>query len=425
MGPRWGMSPDDPCAREPAGGERWRSRRLDRYCDERREIGGSSIVDMPPGFAPMLGLDGIFVAGGAPSAAWAPSIARPPEASPPSFKGADAERPPPPPAPQPAQKSARAESPAPAAPKPAAKSAQPESGPSSSALPELAAKGARIAGLPPAPQQPAKNATGPETPASAPAAPVPATKPAEAKPAAKPAMTPPPPSPAPAADPGGPVIPRIINRPSAKPDEASPQPAAKLAAAPPVPPKEALVQDSPVEKASTRRGEDTPLTLMSVIRSPATGAAILVGALTVVLLAAFALTRRRERAQQAAAPSRDIATVSLGGGTLLPGVPDKTHQQVWSQAERHPPQPVPAEKPAMPANWGDRIPATREEALQVLGMGVTPDANLNAIKKIVDGLRASWHPDHASGGADRQMRELRMKQINAAWDIIAGKRTAV
>jgi hypothetical protein len=238
-------------------------------------------------------------------------------------------------------------------------------------------------------------------------------------------MTPPPPSPAPAADPGGPVIPRIINRPSAKPDEASPQPAAKLAAAPPVPPKEALVQDIPVEKASARRGEDTPLTLMSVIRSPATGAAILVGALTVLLLAAFALTRRRERAQQAAAPSRDIATVSLGGRTLLPDVPDKTDQQVWSQAERHPPQPPPAEKPAMPSNWGDRIPATREEALQVLGMGVTPDANVAAIKKIVDGLRASWHPDHASGGADRQMRELRMKQINAAWDIIAGKRTAV
>jgi hypothetical protein len=193
-----------------------------------------------------------------------------------------------------------------------------------------------------------------------------------------------------------------------------------------VPPKEALVQDIPVKKAVARKDENAPLTLMSVIRSPATGAAILVGALTVLLLAAFALTRRRERAQQAAAPSRDIATVSLGGGgTLLPGVPAETNREVWSQAGRHPPQPAPSEKPAMPANWGDRIPATREEALQVLGMGVTPDANVAAIKKIVDGLRASWHPDHASGGADRQMRELRMKQINAAWDIIAGKRTAV
>jgi hypothetical protein len=164
---------------------------------------------------------------------------------------------------------------------------------------------------------------------------------------------------------------------------------------------------------------------MSVVRSPATATAILVGAIAVLLLAAFALTRRRERAQLAAAPLRDIATVSLGGGASLPSIPAEANRQVWSQAERYPSQPSPAEKPAMPANWGDRIPATREEALQVLGMGVTPDANVAAIKKIVDGLRASWHPDHASGRADRQMRELRMKQINAAWDIIAGKRAAV
>jgi curved DNA-binding protein CbpA len=79
----------------------------------------------------------------------------------------------------------------------------------------------------------------------------------------------------------------------------------------------------------------------------------------------------------------------------------------------------------MPSNWGDRIPHTREEALQVLGVAVAPDANLAAIKKIVDGLRASWHPDLASGGPDRRLRELRMKQINAAWEIIAGKRATV
>jgi hypothetical protein len=306
------------------------------------------------------------------------------------------------------------------------KSARPESGPPSSALPELAAKGARIAGLPPAPQPAAKSTASREAAAaSAPAAPVAARKPAEAKAAAEPAMTPPPPSPAPAADPGGPVIPRIINRPAAKPDEVSPRPSAKLAAARPAPSKEALVQDSPVEKVVARKDEDAPLTLMSVVRSPATGAAIVAGALAVLLLAAFALTRRRERAQLAAAPSRDIATVSLdGGGASLP-TPAEANQQVWSQGARHSSQPAPPEKPAMPSNWGDRIPATREEAMQVLGMGVTPDASLNAIKKIVDGLRASWHPDHASGGADRQLREVRMKQINAAWEIIAGKRAEV
>jgi hypothetical protein len=421
MGPAWSMGSDERCFMPYDSDDddrRWRFRRLERDClDREPREAASSVVDLPPGFAPMLGLDAIFVAGGASSTDWGSSTAPPHEANPPSSRRADTENAAPPASsPQPAQKSARGESPAPAAPDPAAKGARPESGPPSSALPELAAKGARIAGLPPPPQQAAQSA------ASAPAAPATPTKPTGPKQAeAKPET--PPPSPAPAAVPGGPVIPRIINRPAARPDEASPQPAAKLAAAPPVPPKETVVPAGPVEKAVATRSEETPLNLMSVVRSPATGAAIVGGALAVLLLAAFALTRRRERAQLASAPARDIATVSLdGGGAALPGTPEEPSRQVWSQAGRHPSQPAPAQKPAMPSNWGDRIPATREEALQVLGMGVTPDANVAAIKKIVDGLRASWHPDHASGGADRQLRELRMKQINAAWEIIAGKR---
>jgi DnaJ-class molecular chaperone len=55
-------------------------------------------------------------------------------------------------------------------------------------------------------------------------------------------------------------------------------------------------------------------------------------------------------------------------------------------------------------------------------MGVTADAAEAAIKRIVDGLRLSWHPDHAKDAEDRRIRELRMKQINAAWEIIHGKR---
>lgn len=73
---------------------------------------------------------------------------------------------------------------------------------------------------------------------------------------------------------------------------------------------------------------------------------------------------------------------------------------------------------------GDEIPQTREQALQVLGMGVTPDVHDAAIKKIVDGLRQSWHPDHAQSLEERQLRELRMKQINAAWEIICGTLTS-
>jgi curved DNA-binding protein CbpA len=75
-----------------------------------------------------------------------------------------------------------------------------------------------------------------------------------------------------------------------------------------------------------------------------------------------------------------------------------------------------------PSHWGDAIPRSREDALQVLGIGVTPDASETALKKIVDGLRLSWHPDYAKDADDLRLRELRLKQINAAWEIIAGKR---
>jgi hypothetical protein len=34
----------------------------------------------------------------------------------------------------------------------------------------------------------------------------------------------------------------------------------------------------------------------------------------------------------------------------------------------------------------------------------------------------SWHPDHAKDDGDRQLREHRLKQINAAWEILNGSR---
>jgi len=77
--------------------------------------------------------------------------------------------------------------------------------------------------------------------------------------------------------------------------------------------------------------------------------------------------------------------------------------------------------PAVAPAWSEEIPRTRSDALRVLGMGVTADANLSAIKKIVDGLRQTWHPDLARDPAEREARERRMKQINVAWDILAPK----
>jgi hypothetical protein len=62
------------------------------------------------------------------------------------------------------------------------------------------------------------------------------------------------------------------------------------------------------------------------------------------------------------------------------------------------------------------MPGTAEEAFEVLG--VNPQASQPVVKKIVDGLRQSWHPDHARDEDDRQRREERMKQINIAWELI-------
>ncbi len=67
-------------------------------------------------------------------------------------------------------------------------------------------------------------------------------------------------------------------------------------------------------------------------------------------------------------------------------------------------------------------PASVFEAYRVLGLN--PEAPHAAVKKVVDALRMSWHPDHARDEADRLYRERRIKQINAAWDLLKGGRAA-
>ena len=69
-----------------------------------------------------------------------------------------------------------------------------------------------------------------------------------------------------------------------------------------------------------------------------------------------------------------------------------------------------------------RIPATRAEAYDLLGLN--PDVADGTLKKVADGLRMSWHPDHARDATDRAAREARTKQINVAWDLISGRRQA-
>jgi hypothetical protein len=68
----------------------------------------------------------------------------------------------------------------------------------------------------------------------------------------------------------------------------------------------------------------------------------------------------------------------------------------------------------------DWLPRTTLEALDVLG--VDPDISRDKMKTTVTRLRRALHPDHAIDEEDRLLRERRLKQINVAWDIVAGKR---
>ncbi len=68
------------------------------------------------------------------------------------------------------------------------------------------------------------------------------------------------------------------------------------------------------------------------------------------------------------------------------------------------------------------LPRTVSEAYDVLG--VNADVREEVLKKIVDALRMSWHPDHARDDEDRRVREDRIRQINIAWELVNAKRDA-
>ena len=48
--------------------------------------------------------------------------------------------------------------------------------------------------------------------------------------------------------------------------------------------------------------------------------------------------------------------------------------------------------------------------------------NFGGVKMVVLGFRLRGHPYPQKILRDRELRELRMKQINAAWEIISGRR---
>jgi len=131
-------------------------------------------------------------------------------------------------------------------------------------------------------------------------------------------------------------------------------------------------------------------------------------ALVLSSLTAFGFWRwKRGRVRATLPADRDIANISLDGRTPAPAL----------ALDRAPPAAAPDAGPD-----GFPVPSTYAEALETLG--VSADATTAGIKKIVDGLRQSWHPDLARSEADRLYRERRLRQVNVAWDLVSRRRTA-
>lgn len=131
-------------------------------------------------------------------------------------------------------------------------------------------------------------------------------------------------------------------------------------------------------------------------------------------LAAFGLWWQR-RVPVDEPPLRDIADISFDSARA-----PRTNARALSVPA---PTPASAVGPAKPGRLEDvEMPTDYDEALDVLG--ANPDAILGDIKKIVDGLRRNWHPDHATSEDDRLYRERRLQQINVAWDLISKQRSA-
>lgn len=364
MPPRWSLPPGSPCARERDVEDR-RFGRLDEFCADELARTRPVTVAMPAGFAPMLDLDGIFVADQTPRGAVADAAPEQPGAERPAKSKLHRSEVP---APQPVPATKRVETPA----------------------------------APSAPSPPESN-----SPADTKVAAAHAERPPEAK------QDPEKAKPSPTLTPSGltPIVPEIINSgqaPAKAPEkteviETNIEVAGSGAAAPDPAPKH-----EHTELSKLPGDAPTPAWQLS-----SNMAMISIGAFAALALLGFLFLRRGSDPLLA----RDISAVSLGANdqpradrALVPVPKSEADHALTPHFPAGPPVPV-----------SDAMPTTREEAMTILGMGVAPDVNEAAIKKIIDGLRLSWHPDHAHDAEDRKNREHRLKQINAAWDIIAGR----
>jgi hypothetical protein len=376
--------------------------------------GGADVVTAPPGFAPAFGIPMAFSGGpgsfdDAPRAQgtapiddvarapvapvtnrWertevataAPAAAAAPQAEP-------AAAPEPPPIPELPERAPKvrpkpvAATPAPAATASAASQSAPSSAPAQS--PAFTLINGPGASSPPEQSAPAEEPQPAAVPAAEPEAPAAADEPVEVAEAAEAAPTP-------ASETGEVVAGAPGFAPPAAANEAIETLAATKSADAPAPPAPSSQVAGPSSPSLVPLGRSGGPDVMTVGAAAATAFAL-------AGLAVFGFRRWRGASDvEAASPvARDFGAISLETPAAGDGDPEVSE-----------------------ASDDLSIPSNYTQALHVLG--ASADASTDAIKKIVDGLRKSWHPDHARSESDRIYREKRARQINVAWDIVSQRR---
>jgi len=378
----WALPKGDPCARLSELDERRpRYRQLARRCEFRKSRSRDSIVEMPHGFAPKFGIDAIFVAGApqqGPNVPAGDPSARAPRRTAQEMRD---EVPPVPPRISQSQRKAATEN-------GTADSVSSSQIKTASVSPPAEVQAALVAAGNP-PSLTIINRRGSDVSNATPGAPTVAESNQTTVVAAA--------------------------EETAKSDDGDAQ-TLKNSLPNPNPKKEQSLQSQMEANAGG---------LVGYLRNPMTVAVTTLALLCAILIAGFALIRRRDASHAQVATSRDIGSVWLEKNI---GLEESSAALISTNANeaplsnRHLPATQSGPKKIAGQNWGDTIPQNRSEALGVLGIGDSSDVNQTAIKKIVDGLRMSWHPDHADGEDDRKLRELRLKQINVAWEIISEAR---
>ncbi len=203
------------------------------------------------------------------------------------------------------------------------------------------------------------------------------------------------------------MAPTILNIPAAKEVEAASKTETIVAAAEitPAPP-------SAAKPGTAARVEGWSATQGPGLSVPPLAIAVVIAALTLATL--LVILKKQSEAPAAAGPLRVPIEPTLPGFDPLPEA--KPGQEMIVRDA-----PVPPAASAVPATASD-MPTTRDEALAVLGL--SSGATDAAIRKVVEALRQSWHPDLATGDADRVAREDRIKAINVAAGILLRKTAA-